>query len=145
MHHVSPFRLNLLRAVYLLIGVGLAVNVGPQLLRPAPADLMQGVVNCMLAAVGALAFVGVRYPLRMLPLLLWELAWKSLWLLLVALPAWRAGPLDEGTAATLFACAVGVVVPLALPWSYVIRRYVTERGEPWRGAKGRGAAPHTVQ
>ncbi|WUR14295.1 hypothetical protein E7V67_004100 [[Empedobacter] haloabium] len=131
MNDVSLFRMNLLRAVYLLIGVGLAVNVWPQL-AGAPVELMQGVVNCMLAVVGLLAFVGVRHPLRMLPLLLWEMLWKALWVLLVALPAWRAGTMDEGIAATLFACAVGIVVPLALPWSYVWRRYVAEAGEPWR-------------
>ncbi|AVR95533.1 hypothetical protein [Pseudoduganella armeniaca] len=131
MNDVSLFRMNLLRAVYLLIGVGLAVNVWPQL-AGAPVELMQGVVNCMLAVVGLLAFVGVRYPLRMLPLLLWEMLWKALWVLLVALPAWRAGTMDDGIAATLFACAVGMVVPLALPWGYVWRRYVTGEGEPWR-------------
>lgn len=144
MNDVSLFRMNLLRAVYLLIGGGLALNVWPQLAGP-PVELMQGVVNCMLAVVGVLAFVGVKYPLRMLPLLLWEMLWKSLWVLLVALPAWRAGTMDGGIAATLFACAVGIVVPLALPWSYVWARYVAGQGEPWRRVQPGAAAPHAVQ
>jgi len=143
MNDVSLFRLNLLRAVYLLIGVGLAANIWPQLARPQ--ELMHGVVNCMLAVVAVLALVGVRHPLRMLPILLWELLWKSLWVLLVAVPAWRAGTLDEGIAATLFACAVGLVVPLALPWSHVWRRYVAGPGEPWRRPKGPAPAAHAVQ
>jgi hypothetical protein len=143
MNDVSLFRLNLLRAVYLLIGVGLALNIWPQLGRPQ--ELMHGVVNCMLAVVAVLALAGVRHPLRMLPILLWEMLWKALWVLLVALPAWRAGTMDEGIAATLFACAVGVVVPLTLPWTYVWRRYVTDRAEPWRRAKAPAPGAHAVQ
>lgn len=134
MTDVSLFRLYLLRAVYLLIGVGLLVQVWPRLLWPEPGlELMQGVVDCMLAALCILALLGIRYPLRMLPVLLWELAWKSLWLLVVALPRWRAGTMDEGTTATVFACLIGVVVPLALPWGYLLDRYWRARGDRWRG------------
>jgi len=140
---VSIFRVNLLRAVYLLIGVGLALNIWPQLGRPQ--ELMQGVVTCMLAVVAVLALVGVRHPLRMLPILIWEMLWKTLWVLLVAWPAWRAGTMDEGIAATLFACAVGAVVPLTLPWTYVWRRYVTDRAEPWRPDKATAPGAHAVQ
>ena len=143
MTDVSTFRLNLLRAVYLLIGIGLALNIWPQLGRTQ--ELMQGVVTCMLAVVAVLALVGVRHPLRMLPILLWEMLWKTLWVLLVALPAWRAGTMDEGIAATLFACAVGAVVPLTLPWTYVWRRYVTDRAEPWRRDKATAPGAHAVQ
>lgn len=134
MTDVSLFRLYLLRAVYLLIGAGLLVQVWPGILSAEPGqDLMQGVVNCMLGALCVLALLGIRYPLRMLPLLLWELAWKTLWLVMVALPQWRAGTMDEGTAATAFACLVGVVVPLALPWRYLFERYLRAPGDRWRG------------
>lgn len=134
MSQVSLFRLYLLRAVYLLIGAGLLVQVWPRILWPtAGQDLMQGVVNCMLGAFCMLALLGIRYPLRMLPVLLWELAWKALWLLVVALPQWRAGTMDEDTAATAFACLVGVVVPLVLPWRYLFERYLRAPGDRWRG------------
>jgi hypothetical protein len=134
MTDVSLFRLYLLRAVYLLIGAGLLVQVWPRILWAQPErELMQGVVDCMLAALCVLALLGIRYPLRMLPVLLWELAWKSLWLIVVALPQWRAGTMDEGTAATAFACLVGVVVPLALPWRYLLERYLHAPGDRWSG------------
>lgn len=136
MPEVSLLRLYLLRAVYLLIGAGLAVQVGPRVLWPDPdRALMEGVVDCMLAALCVLSLLGIRYPLRMLPVLLWELLWKSLWLLMVALPQWRAGVMDEGTAATAFACLLGAVVPLVLPWAYLFNVYLRAPGEPWRGAR----------
>jgi hypothetical protein len=61
----------------------------------------------------------------MIPILLWELLWKTMWLLLIALPQWLAGTMGPLTSQTVVDCLVGVVlVPLALPWGYVIANYV---------------------
>lgn len=130
MHPVSPFRLNLLRAVYLLIAVGLGIVVWPGIFRQEhPWELMEGFVNCMLAAFGLLCALGVRYPLRMLPVLLWELVWKTLWLLVVALPALRAGPLSPAMAENLFAVGLVVLIPLAMPWRYLADTYFRRPAE----------------
>ena len=51
----------------------------------------------MLAAFGALSALGLRCPLQMLPVLLWELLWKSIWLIVVAVPLWSAGRMDQTT------------------------------------------------
>jgi hypothetical protein len=37
---------------------------------------MEDVVQGMLAAFSALSLLGLRYPLQMLPLLLWEMLWR---------------------------------------------------------------------
>ena len=50
-----------------------------------------------------LSVLGLRYPLQMLPLLLWELVWKTIWLIVVAAPLWSAGSMDEATRSTAFA------------------------------------------
>ena len=135
MTEVSLFRLYLLRAVYLLIGVGLLIEIWPQIVRhDGNVELMHGVVNCMLGTFCVLALLGIRYPLRMLPVLLWELGWKALWLFVVALPQWRAGTMSEGVAGVAFACLVGIVVPLALPWRHVYERYWLAPGDRWGGA-----------
>ncbi len=92
MHDISLFRLYLLRALYLLIVVGLGATVWPGVLYGAHQwALMEGTVVCMLAAFSILAALGLRYPLQMLPVLLWKLVWKTLWLFIVALPQWWAG------------------------------------------------------
>ena len=135
MHQVSLTRLYMLRAVYLIIAVGLGMVVWPGIVHhEKPWELMQGVVNCMLAAFGLLCAVGVRYPLRMLPVLLWELLWKTLWLAIVALPAWRAGQMDQATMENAFACLLVVMIPIAMPWRYVFDNYLKRPGDRWRDA-----------
>ena len=125
MSEISTWRLYLLRGLYLLIAVGLAFSVWPGLIPP-PTDLehMYSVVQSVLAAISLLSLVGVFMPLRMLPLLFFEFLWKAIWVLLFGLPMWMSGTLDAGTAETLFACMMGIVlVPIAVPWDYVFRSY----------------------
>lgn len=141
MHEVSTVRLNVLRATYVLIAVGMGSMIWPLILQhPADTARMTGVVWSMLGAITLLsALLGIRYPLKMLPLLFIELAWKVIWVLSFGLPLWLAGQLDAATAETLQECLFGVVlVPLVLPWGYVWTQYVRAPGDRWRG---RASAP----
>lgn len=52
----------------------------------------------------AAGFLGLRYPVKLLLLLLFESAWKPLWILLIVLPRTGAGDLDEATTATRGPC-----------------------------------------
>lgn len=136
MNEVSLVRLYMLRAVYLIIAVGLGMLVWPGVIHhDKPWSLWPGVVNCMLAAFGALCALGVRYPLQMLPVLLWELTWKTIWMLVVALPAWRSGTMDEGTMEVLMQCTVVVIIPIAMPWGYVFKKYLQQSGDRWSRTK----------
>ena len=133
MQEVSTFRLYLLRATYLLIVVGLGVEIWPGILHP-PEHLehMRGVVRSVLAAVSLLAVLGLRYPLKMLPLLFFELVWKTIWVVAIGLPLWSAGRLDAATRDTWNACLMGLVLfPLVIPWRYVLATYGKEPGDRW--------------
>jgi hypothetical protein len=142
---VSLPRLYLLRALYLLIAVGLGVNVAPALFEPAdPSERLQSVINCMLIAFASLCALGVRYPLQLLPVLLWELIWKCLWLLTVALPLWRTGQLDDATRATMGEIAMVVIIPPVLPWGYLWERYVRHPGDRWRRVTSKLAGGQTT-
>jgi hypothetical protein len=133
MTQVSLLRLYALRATYLLLVVGLGIEIWPGIIHhEKPWELMQGVVRCMLAAVSVLAVLGLRYPLHMLPFLLFELVWKSIWLVVVAIPLWSAHQMDAETWATATACLMGVIFPIVIPWPYVFATYLMKRGDRWR-------------
>ena len=130
---VSTSRLYLLRATYLLIAVGLGLTIWPGLIHHAIARVpLHGVAGSMLAAVTILAAMGIRYPMQMLPLLIFEMVWKSIWLIAVALPLWSAHPIDPDTWETVQACLMGVIFPIVIPWRYVVAHYVKKPGDRWR-------------
>jgi hypothetical protein len=133
MNAVPVWRLNALRAVYALIAIAMGLMTWPAILmHSGDWSFTAGVVKCMLGALTLLCLLGIRYPLQMLPLLFWELAWKTIWLFAVALPAWMTNRIDEAMAENIFATALVVVVYAAIPWLYVFDRYVARSGDPWR-------------
>jgi hypothetical protein len=134
MSDISTFRLYLLRAGYLIIAVGLALMIWSKIIFPSDnVPHMNAVVRSMLGAVSLLAIVGIFYPLKMLPVLLFEVLWKSIWILAFGLRLWSADKLDSDTAATLNECIFGVVLgALVTPWDYVFKHYLKAQVEPWR-------------
>ena len=84
------------------------------------------------AGMSLLAFLGLRYPVTLLPVLLFESAWKLLWLALVALPKAISGGLDAATTETAINCSLVVVVLAVIPWPYVWRNYMLATGDRWR-------------
>src|SRR4051794_7077349 len=130
---VSLRRLYLLRAGYLVIAVGISLTKWPLLLdHPQPWPLFEGVETCMLVALSLLWFLGVRYPLQMLPVLLFELAWKIIWTIVVVVPLWRSDQLEPATLPLFDTCLVVVIPAAVIPWRYVYTHYVTKPGDRWR-------------
>lgn len=114
---LSPLRRLWLRACYLLLAAGLAATaLLPALQGHHQAPLMDGIVNSLLAALGLLAIIGLAAPVRMLPLLVFEVVWKTLWVLSVAVPRWATGDFDADIGATLFACAFALPFVFIIPW-----------------------------
>lgn len=126
---IALWRLYLLRAGYLLIAAGMGSQMWSAYLEPhTPWTLTHGVMNAMLLALVLLSILGLRYPLKMLPLLFWEMTWKATWLLTVALPVWQAGKI-AGIWETTFACLMSVIFVVIVPWDYVWRNFVTQKSE----------------
>ncbi|MCL2912789.1 hypothetical protein L2725_03150 [Shewanella corallii] len=131
---VSILRLNLLRAMYLFMAFGLGMTIWPEIISFSwgVADT-DSVVYAMLGALGLLCLLGVLYPLKMLPLLIFELAWKLIWVLGFALRMHLDAGLDEYATETLAACLLGIIlVPLVVPWGYFFSHYIKAPAEPWR-------------
>jgi hypothetical protein len=138
---VSLPRLYLLRFGYLVVAVGLALTKWPLIINhDRPWPLFEGVETCMLVALSLLAFLGLRYPLQMLPILLFELAWKLIWVAVVVLPLWLANQIDPATLRVFYSCLVVLIVLAVIPWRYVITHYVTKPGDPWRSDRTRAVS-----
>jgi len=128
---VSLVRLYVLRATYLLLVVGLGAMIVPALFTHEP--MARGVIPSLLGAVWLLAFVGLRYPLQMLPLLMFEFVWKTIWLVAFGLPQWSSGQLPPTFAEDFKAIVAGVILmPIVIPWGYVYRHYVNQQANRWR-------------
>jgi hypothetical protein len=116
-----------------VMGLGLAVVKWPVVIgydRSMP--LFEGVVAVILTAMSLLAFLGLRYPIRLLPILLFECLWKIIWLGVVALPAVAAGDVDAAMQEVIVNCLVVVIIFAVVPWRCVWQRYVMAKGDRWR-------------
>jgi len=67
-------------------------------------------VACILTAMSLVAFLGLRHPVTLLPLLLFESAWKILWLAVVALPRAASCDLDAAAHEVVVSCSLVVVI-----------------------------------
>jgi hypothetical protein len=127
---VSLARLYILRAMYLLLVIGLGGMIVPEIVSHELTS--RGVIPSLLGGVWVLAFLGLRYPLEMLPLLMFELAWKAIWMFAYGLPQWSAGQYPPNFAEDFFNIALGALLLVVIPWPYVWRRYVERPGARWR-------------
>ena len=126
------WRINVLRVGYLVMGGGLAVYKWPLLFDHEPWSLAEGTVMCLLVAMSVLALLGLRYPIRMLPILLLEVGWKALWFGLVAVPLWADDHLEGAFRTQTDKVLWGVIVAAVIPWGYAFKKYVVAAGDPWR-------------
>jgi hypothetical protein len=114
------------------MAAGIGLTIWPRILGAGAAPPhMTGVAFALLGTIGLLSLLGLRHPLRMLPLLLFELAWKAIWLAAFALPRWLDGTLDAAMRASVFEVSLGAVLLLVIPWRYAWATYVAGPGDPW--------------
>jgi hypothetical protein len=128
---VSLTRIYVLRATYLLLVIGLGGMIVPVVV--SHPVISRGVIPSLLGALWVLAFVGLKYPLEMLPLLLFEFAWKTIWMVAYGLPQWSAGQFPPTFPEDSLNIGLGVILmPIVIPWGYVYRYYVKRTGARWR-------------
>ena len=123
---VRPFNIGLLRLVYFLMAAFVAPVAWRELLtHEGPWNPTHAAAWCVWATYPALAVLGLIHPLRMLPLMLFTIGYKTLWLYFVAYPLWRANtligsPAEEMTKAFMWL----PLLLLGMPWKYIYNTYV---------------------
>jgi hypothetical protein len=130
---VRPIQLWGLRLFYLLMLLFVATSAWRVLLTHQGAwDPVRAVAFAAWATYPALALFGLLHPLRWLPLMVFTIGYKAIWLAIVAWPLWQAGTLwgtPTGEVAGSF-LALPLLVAV-VPWGYAWRTYFTW---PRRGA-----------
>lgn len=131
---LPTWRLNVMRLGYLFMAVGLALTKGPLFVEGGVASLpvYEGVVAALLGTMSLLAFLGLRYPVQLLPVLIFESVWKLIWLAAVGIPHLVSGDMSTQMSSVLFSVSLVVVILAVTPWDYVWQRYVRAPGDPWR-------------
>jgi hypothetical protein len=123
---VRPINIFLLRVIYLLMCGLMARTAWSNLLgHQGVWEPYRALGDSVWAAYGTLALLGLLHPLRMLPIVLFMIFYKTVWLAAVALPLVRAGTLAGSSAeelTTIFLAAP--LFALCVPWGYVVRQFV---------------------
>jgi hypothetical protein len=130
---VRLVRLYVLRAAYALLAFAQGSKTWPAIIHPTHTwDFWHGVGLSFFGALTALSLLGIRYPLRMLPLLLFEFAWKLIWALAVWLPALLNHSLTGDVADNAIGILLGpVVLSILLPWGYLWKQYAVAPADRW--------------
>ena len=128
---LSLTRLYILRATYALIAFAQLALIGPVLFAHEPTA--RGVIPSLIIGMCLIDLFGIKYPRQMLPMLMFEFAWKYVWFFAFGLPQWLSGQQPPTFAEDFKAITFGVVLmPLVIPWGYVWRQYVKAPSERWR-------------
>jgi len=123
---VRPINIWGLRLFYGLMFAFVATQAWTTLLtHQGPWDPTRAVAWCVWAAYPTMSLFGVFKPLKMLPIMLFMLFYKGLWLAFVAYPLWSTGQLAGSPADEMARVFMGIWIPaLFVPWGYVARTYL---------------------
>lgn len=125
-HHLPKWRLYPMRGLFFLNFISLAFDNWSTILFPEEQlGVLDGVTISFWAGFSLLNFIGIRFPLKMVPILMLQLLYKSAWIIGTYLPANSAATVSPGIQEFFWICVAGIVLNLVIiPWGYVYREYV---------------------
>ena len=127
-HYEGVPRINiyLLRLLYTLMFFFVVYGSWSYIFKhTGPWDHVNAAAWCMWGTYSVIAFIGILRPLKMLPIVLFEIVYKIAWLLIVAYPLWVKNELAGSPAEGMTSDFIWVVLPIvAMPWRYFFRTYI---------------------
>lgn len=132
-------RYGLLRLMYVLSiivagSIGLLMVLSPSsvnslMAMPTDNPMVYGIAGSVFLAVALLSVLGLRSPLRFVPILLMELVYKTIWIVAVALPAYINGNFPSWAVATVVIFLVFIIGDLvAIPfWTLFEKESVSKK------------------
>ena len=127
-HHEGVYNINiyLLRLVYFLTAFAVGSEVWTHIFTYAgPWDHVKAVAFCAWAAYSALSILGLVNPLRMLPIIMFIIFYKTIWLILIAYPLWSSDKLAGSPAEQMTYTFLWIPLAIvAMPWRYFFTHFV---------------------
>lgn len=117
---VRPIQVYLLRLVFMLTLVFVGTSSWSAIAsHTGEWKPLSAVAFSVWAAYATLSVLGIFKPLRMLPLIAFQIFYKTIWLCIVAYPLWRNGTLTGSDAEQMTKTFLWVILPIiAMPWKY---------------------------
>ncbi len=127
---VRPINIYLLRLFYFLMAAFVATESWTTIFtHEGPWDRYRAMSVCVWAAYPTLAVLGLIHPLKWLPIMIFTIFYKSLWLIIVAYPLWLSNTLAGSPAQEMTNAFIGVpLAALAVPWKYFFENFAL----PWK-------------
>ena len=110
------------------IPLGLFMLIAPDLFIsllgfPTQDPLMYGVAASIWLAFGILSILGVREPMKYVPVLLFQFTYKCIWFIGVVIPAAIAGQIGMSGMFMIITFALFVVCDIiVIPWDTIIKK-----------------------
>jgi len=129
---VRPINIYLLRVLYCLVFAFVGLESWTSIINhQGPWDHVRAVAFCVWAAYSTLLLLGLINPLKVLPIVIFMIFYKSLWIMVVAYPLWRAGALAGSPAEEMAHTFMwALVMIIFVPWGYVFKNYVLRAKRP---------------
>ena len=135
---LSKIRLYALRFFYLFNAIVIGFGAWPELIsqvrlinQEKPWDFMYGIAFSLYAGFSLMMLWGIRLPLKMLPLLVLQILYKTIWLVVVGGAIWSTGRLNPEVIGTIeFFAFIVVLDVVIIPWQYIFGNYVRAMPAP---------------
>jgi hypothetical protein len=126
---VPPINIYLLKLLFTLMFLFLTYDSWTHILHhTGPWDPANSAAWFMWGSCSVISFIGIRRPLKMLPIVLFEIVYKTAWLIVVAYPLYQRNELTGSPAEEMAHNFMLVVLPIvAMPWRYFFRTYIVDK------------------
>lgn len=122
---VPLINVYVMRSFFVLMFIFVSIDSWTAIItHTGPWDPLNAVAFSVWAAYSTLSFLGILHTLKMLPIMLFMILYKTIWLGVVAYPLWVKGMLAGSEAEEMANIFIWVILPIIfVPWRYVFRTY----------------------
>ncbi|WP_348709685.1 hypothetical protein [Tenacibaculum sp. 190524A05c] len=123
---IRPIQIYVLKLFFLLMFVFASSDAWAELLtHKGEWNPEIAVAWCSIAAYTTLSGIGIFHTLKMLPIMIFMIFYKALWLVFVAYPMWQNGTLANSEALDWSQIFILILIPIIfMPWKYIFKTFI---------------------